>query len=251
MFGEVVYINRFIKPSVFISLILFSLIILLGLKSFLSTYKFSLGQIIQIPNISSPTQLLSGQTIQIPNIPCPSDKDNDGVDDLKDIVNGARAEVMRKPQYLGAYYQGGFPPDTEGVCTDVVWRAMRDAGYELKALVDKDIRESISRYPRIAGKPDSNIDFRRVPNLIVFFRKYGVELTKEIKPGDVDNLYQWQAGDIITYDYPHEHIAIVSDKRRQDGVPFILHNAGPVASETDQLQSWPSQITGHFRFPKF
>ena len=36
------------------------------------------------------------------------------------------------------------------------------------------------------------------------------------------NLYQWQAGDIVTYDYPHEHIAIVSDKRGKDGVPYIL-----------------------------
>lgn len=132
-----------------------------------------------------------------------------------------------------------------------MWRAIRDAGYDLKALVDKDIRQNITRYPRVAGKPDPNIDFRRVPNLIVFLRKHALELTKEIIPGDVDNLYQWQAGDIVTYAHPHEHIVIVSDKRRKDGVPYILHNAGPVASETDQLQSWPSQITGHFRFPKF
>jgi len=33
---------------------------------------------------------------------------------------------------------------------------------------------------------------------------------------------------------------------------FVLPlNAGPFASETDQLESWPSKITGHFRFPKF
>lgn len=189
--------------------------------------------------------------VHISNISCPIDKNNDGIDDLKQIVIGAKAEVIRKPQYLSAYYQGGYPPATEGVCTDLVWRAMRDAGYDLKALVDKDIRENLSEYSRIVGKPDPNIDFRRVANLIVFFRKYGKELTKEIKPGDVENLYQWQAGDLVTFGYPHEHIAIVSDKRRNDGVPFILHNSGPTPSETDQLQSWPSQITGHFRYPRF
>ena len=234
------YINRVVKYSIIAVSILLGLIIWPGFRSNNETYKLPFKLPIEVPSIF----------IQIPSISCPSDQDNDSVDDLKDIVNGARAEVMRKPQYRSAYYQGGFPPDTEGVCTDVVWRAMRDAGYDLKALVDKDIRENLSRYPRVAGKPDPNIDFRRVPNLIVFFRKYAVELTKEIKPGDVDNLYQWQAGDIVTFDYPHEHIAIVSDKRRKDGVPYILHNAGPVASETNQLQSWPSQITGHFRFPK-
>ena len=204
------------------------------------------------PRVSPTYHLpLGPTTVCIPDISCPIDKDNDGLDDLKEMVIGAKVEVLRKPHYRSAYYQGGYPPATEGVCTDLVWRAMQDAGYDLKALVDKDIHENLSQYPRIAGKPDPNIDFRRVPNLTVFFRRYGKELTKEIKPGDVDNPYQWQAGDIVTYDYPHEHIAIVSDKRREDGVPFILHNAGPTASETDQLQSWPSQITGHFRFPRF
>ena len=191
------------------------------------------------------------KSVNIPQISCPIDKDGDGIDDLRDIVEGAKEEVMRKPHYRSVYYQGGYPPDSEGVCTDVVWRAFQDAGYNLKELIDRDIRENTSQYPRVEGKPDPNIDFRRVPNIIVFFRRHGLELTTEIKPRDVDNLYLWQAGDIVTFDYPYEHIAIISDKRRADGVPYLLHNAGPTASETDKLLSWPSSITGHFRFPSF
>lgn len=191
------------------------------------------------------------ESLHVEQISCPIDKDGDGLDDLRDIVAGAKAEVSRRPQYRSVYYQGGNPPEDEGVCTDVVWRAMRDAGYNLKALVDKDIRENLSLYPRVGGKPDPNIDYRRVPNLIVYFKRHGAELTKEIIPGDVDNLYLWQPGDIVTFDHPHEHIAIISDKRRADGVPYILHNSGPIANEADCLLSWPSQITGHFRFPKF
>jgi uncharacterized protein len=191
------------------------------------------------------------KSVHVAQISCPLDKDSDGIDDLSDIVAGAKEEIMRKPQYRSAYYQGGIPPETEGVCTDLVWRAFRDAGYNLKELIDKDIRENLSKYPRVGGKPDPNIDFRRVPNLIVFFRRHGLELTKDIRPGDAENLSLWQAGDIVTYDNPHEHTAIISDKRGPDGVPYILHNAGPTASETDQLMSWPSQITGHFRFPRF
>lgn len=189
--------------------------------------------------------------VHISQISCPIDKDGDGLDDLRDIVAGAKAEVSRKPQYRSAYYQGGNPPETEGVCTDVVWRALRDAGYNLKELVDKDIRENLSQYSRVGGKPDPNIDYRRVPNLVVFFRRNALELTKEIKPGDKENLYLWQPGDIVTFDNPHEHIAIISDKRRPDGVPYLLHNPGPTAVETDQLLSWPSALTGHFRFPRF
>lgn len=192
-------------------------------------------------------------SVKIPTIACPSDQDGDGLDDLKDIVAGAKAEVERKPQYRSAYYQKGYPPENEGVCTDVVWRAFRDAGYDLKGLVDQDIRANLNQYPRVGvgGKPDPNIDFRRVPNLISFFRRNGQVLTMEIKPGDIENLTLWQPGDIVTYAPPHEHIAVVSDKRRPDGVPYIIHNAGPIPSESDQLESWPSPMTGHFRFPRF
>lgn len=189
--------------------------------------------------------------LKIPTIACPTDKDGDGLDDLKDIVAGAKAEVQRKPQYRDAYYQKGYPPESEGVCTDVVWRAFRDAGYDLKGLVDEDIRANIGEYSRVQGKPEPNIDFRRVPNLLVFLRRNAQALTRDIKPGDVENLTLWQPGDIVTYGSTHEHIVIVSDKRRSDGVPYILHNAGPTPRESDQLQSWPSQMTGHFRFPRF
>ncbi|WP_291352913.1 DUF1287 domain-containing protein [Desulfosporosinus sp.] len=188
-------------------------------------------------------------SLKVPTLSCSTDKDRDGLDDLKDMVAGAKAEVKRKPQYRSAYYQGGYPPESEGVCTDVVWRAFRDAGYDLKSLVDQDISANIEEYSRVEGKPDPNIDFRRVPNLIVFLRRNAQELTREIIPGDVENLTLWQAGDIVTFAPPHEHIAIISDKRRPDGVPYILHNSGPTPSESDQLQNWPSQITGHFRFP--
>jgi len=203
------------------------------------------------PNQVIPFLPLPSVSVKIPTLPCPTDKDGDGLDDLKDIVAGAKAEVQRQPQYRSAYYQKGYPPESEGVCTDVVWRAFRDAGYELKSLVDQDIQNNIGKYPRVGGKPDPNIDFRRVPNLIVFFRRNAQELTLEVKPNDVENLTLWQPGDIVTYDLPHEHIAIVSDQRRPDGVPYILHNSGPTPKESDQLESWPSQMTGHFRFPRF
>jgi uncharacterized protein len=227
--------KTFIKVIVVLMLLsILGFILLKGFRLFAPNYHFPLGPSISVPKMS-----------------CPVDKDNDGVDDLTEFVMGAKEEVKRKPEYRSTYYKGGYPPKTEGVCTDVVWRAMLDAGYDLKSLIDKDIFDNLSQYPRVNGKPDPNIDFRRVPNLIIFLRRNGMELTKEIKPGDVENLYLWQPGDIVTFDLPHEHIAIISDKRRSDGVPYILHNAGPTASETDQLQSWPSAITGHFRFPRF
>lgn len=165
------------------------------------------------------------------------------------IVEGGRSDVANKSRYVDAYYTGGYPPEDEGVCTDLVWRALKNAGYSLKEMMDKDIRENPSFYPRAGASPDPNIDFRRVQNHIAFFSRFGNVLTKEIKPNDSENLKQWQAGDIVSIHSP-EHIGIISDKRNYKGVPYVIHNIGPVPIEEDCLESWSGRITGHFRFPK-
>lgn len=203
------------------------------------------------PNKESPLKYGQIQpTIDVERILTGIDQDNDGVDDLDDIVQGARAEAIRKPKYIDSYYQGGYPPETEGVCTDVIWRSFKDAGYNLKSMIDKDIKNNIKAYPRVNGRPEPNIDFRRVPNLSSFFKRHADILTTEIVPNNVENLKQWQGGDIVVYGAPLWHIGIVSNKRRPDGVPLIIHNSGPHATENDMLIDWPSPMIYHFRFPK-
>lgn len=191
------------------------------------------------------------KTLVVQKIIIESDKDEDGILDLEDIVNGARMEVKNKPIYRSQYYKGGYPPEHEGVCTDVILRSFKNAGYNLKEMIDNDIRAYTGDYSRVQGKPDPNIDFRRVPNQLVFFNKYATKITNELKPNDAENLKQWQGGDIVVFRKP-DHIAIVSDLRRNDGVPFIIHNSGPYAKEEDDLEMWMDDdgIIGHFRFPK-
>ena len=70
-----------------------------------------------------------------------TDYDNDEIDDYTDILQGAKIEAEDKPTYKSAYYSGGYPPDNEGVCTDVIWRALKNAGYSLKDMVDEDIKK--------------------------------------------------------------------------------------------------------------
>ena len=185
---------------------------------------------------------------EYPRIRSKKDSNKNGVNDTDDLILGAREEAKRHPVYRSAYYRGGYPPDTEGVCTDVIWRAFQYAGYDLKGMVDADIRASRSAYPR-AAKPDPNRDFRRVPNLKTFFARHGISLPTLAIPGDQTNLAGWQPGDIVTFTNP-DHIAILSDIRNADGIPFLLHNDGPVASEADSFMFWYGRgITGHYRFP--
>ncbi len=146
------------------------------------------------------------------------DMDNDGIDDYTDILQGARKEAENKPKYKSAYYMGGYPPDNEGVCTDVIWRSFKSAGYNLKDMVDEDIKSNIDKYPRVSGKPDPNIDFRRVPNLKVYFEINAINLTT-----DLGRIEEWQPGDIVIFGT--SHIGIISDKRNKKGIPYLIHNS--------------------------
>ncbi len=189
-----------------------------------------------------------GPRCEVPQMISSQDQNQNGIPDTIDIVKGARHEVELGTVYDGSYFQGGYPPDGKGACTDVIWRAFKAAGYDLKKMVDEDIRTSPEAYEVIGGHPDPNIDFRRVSNLQVFFKRHGQELTTEVIPGNVTNLSNWQPGDIVVYGPPIEHIGIISDRRGSDGVSELIHNCGPKASEGNYLLSWNSKMTYHFRF---
>ena len=171
-----------------------------------------------------------------------TDYDNDGIDDYTDILQGAKIEAENKPIYKSAYYLGGYPPESEGVCTDVIWRALKNAGYVLKDMVDEDIKNNVSKYPRVNGEPDPNIDFRRVPNLKVYFEKNHTRLTI-----DLNKIAEWQPGDIVIFGT--SHIGIISDKRNKKGIPYLIHNGGQPNREEDFLEIYNKYepITGHYR----
>jgi len=124
------------------------------------------------------------------------------------------------------------------VCTDVIWRALEACGYDLKAMIDRDIAAHPEEYPLPGGLPDANIDFRRVVNLQRFFERYALPLTT-----DPDDIAQWQPGDIVFY---YGHVAVISDKRNAQGQPWIIHHTGRGAFEEDKLTY--QRITGHFRW---
>jgi uncharacterized protein YijF (DUF1287 family) len=167
------------------------------------------------------------------------DFNHNGADDYTDLLLGAREDAEAVPKYDNSYYQGGYPPDSSGACTDLVWRAFRNAGYRLKDMVDRDIAEHTADYP-VNGKPDPNIDFRRTADLKIYFERHAVSLTTDPK-----QTAEWQPGDIVTFGT--HHIGIISDRRDKDGIPYLIHNAGQPQREEDALTRC-GEISGHFRF---
>ncbi|MCI1958668.1 MAG: DUF1287 domain-containing protein [Clostridia bacterium] len=169
-----------------------------------------------------------------------NDEDKDGIDDYTDICLGAREYIETKPVYKSKYYEGGYPNDKYGVCTDVIWHALSAAGYDLKSLVDTDIANNKDAYG--IETPDPNIDFRRVNNLKIFFDRNAESLNTSL-----DNPQDWQAGDIVVFT---KHIAICSDKRNSNGIPFIIHHSNIVEGATEADEMGKYTIVGHYRWNK-
>ncbi len=186
-----------------------------------------------------PKKTYSNRHFGIETIHSSIDFNNNEVDDYTDILLGARKDAKNRPKYNGIYQDNGFPPDNIGVCTDVVWRAFKNAGYNLREMVDLDIKLREKAYSHIE-RPDKNIDFRRVKNLHIFFKEHAMCLAT-----DITNLKEWQPGDIVIFNND-KHIGIISDKRNRHGLPYVIHNGGQPNREEDYLEK--GFINGHYRF---
>ena len=175
----------------------------------------------------------------------PEDVDGDGIANHQDIFESAMEYIATEPVYEDRYYQTGYPDDGYGVCTDVVGFAFLGAGFDLQMLVKSDIEEHFEDYSEME-KPDPKIDFRRVKNLDVFFQHTAEVLTTDLSDPD-----QWLPGDIVTWE---RHIGIISDRKNERGIPYVIHHAGKSQTEyvEDILEgnsryTYVREITGHYR----
>lgn len=150
-------------------------------------------------------------------------------------------------EYLRIPYPGGDVPADTGVCTDEVKRSYRAVGVDLQKEVHEDMVANFAAYSNqrrwLLRHPDSNIDHRRVPNLMVFFQRKGESLpitsrTEDYSPGD---LVTWDLGGGVP------HIGIVVDQKSGwSGRYMIVHNIGEGPKMEDVLFNW--KITGHYRY---
>jgi len=137
--------------------------------------------------------------------------------------------VRYVPAYVHLPYPGGDVPADTGVCSDEVIRAYRAVGIDLQKEVHEDMVKDWDAYPHKVKwqqrKPDTSIDHRRVPNLMVFFSRKGENLPISAKAED------YSPGDIVTWDL---------------GGDVIVHNIGEGPKTEDVLFNW--KITGHYRY---
>ncbi len=162
----------------------------------------------------------------------------------KAAIERTHHKVRYDPKYVKIPYPGGDVPADTGVCTDVVVRSYRAVGIDLQQLVHEDMKADFNSYPQLWGLtgPDSNIDHRRVPNLMTFFDRHGASLAvtrngRDYLPGDV---VAWNLSSRV------RHIGIVV-KLADDDRALVVHNIGAGPKLEDCLFNW--EIIGHYRYP--
>lgn len=170
---------------------------------------------------------------------------------IKQVVDSAIEQTQYTVQYDSSYarldYPGGDVPRERGVCADVVVRAFRGAGIDLQKQIHEDMEKHFSAYPGRWGarKPDSNIDHRRVPNLMTFFERTGKSVPITKQPSD------YLPGDVVAWELDNRllHIGLVVDAVA-DGTPnyLVVHNIGAGAKIEDVVMAW--KIIGHYRMWK-
>ena len=170
-------------------------------------------------------------------------------DFFEKLSDHALSLTKDKVTYDATYRVIGYPngdvAKDKGVCTDVIVRAYRKMGIDLQKEVHEDMKRNFSVYPKKWGlsRPDSNIDHRRVLNLMTFFSRKNAELpitqnAKDYKPGDV---VAWELPNGLT------HIGIVVNRKSADGERnLIVHNIGGGQNLDDCVFDFT--IIGHYRY---
>ena len=176
------------------------------------------------------------------------DQDGDGIVDRLDILIGAKKLLYNHARYVEHYleiaYPGGDVPRTEGVCSDTVIRALRNAGVDLQKEVHEDILRAPAAYPMVE-KVNPNINHRRVKTLLPWFVRHW----KQVPRGE-----PYRPGDVVFFDtFPMkegpEHLGVVSDRAGHTRAPVVINNwtDGAEDAEMDLIAFVP--VTHHFRAP--
>jgi len=170
---------------------------------------------------------------------------------LQKLIAAAIERTQHTVRYDSAYvripYPNGDVPPGTGVCTDEIIRAYRAVGIDLQKEVHEDMLRNFSAYPNqrrwLLAHTDTNIDHRRVPNLMTFFARKGELLPISAHSED------YFAGDLVIWDLGGNvpHIGILVDRRSErTSHNLVVHNIGRGPQMEDVLFNW--KITGHYRY---
>jgi len=237
------------------------LVLIIVIAVIISVNEFSFKKEYE-PKTALAEQLPRFRLIDMDNLGISGDVDNDGINDQKDIMLGTKKQledpaknIFRKEGETN-YYQGGDPPENLADCTDIIARAFKEAGLDLREMVDEDIRTNFDEYPlrEIWGQrtSDPNIDYRRIQNLEIFFKRNAKALDILFVATDSNNLNSWIPGDVVFFDMDRngytDNVGIISDNTTREGIPKVIYNYIDPGYTVERNILKEKIITGHYRF---
>lgn len=207
-------------------------LILIGMAGCQRQYVTKKGVVVVIPPSSTPRPLPANASPQLKQF-------------LDGAIEQSKTTTGYDPSYVGIAYPNGDVASDTGVCSDVVVRAFRKAGIDLQKEVHEDMQRAWSEYPKRWGAKgtDTNIDHRRVLNLMTYFDRQRKSLPisndrADYQPGDV---VAWELSDGV------EHIGIMTNLWSEpDQHCLVVHNIGAGVRIEDVLLNW--KIIGHYRY---
>ena len=244
-------------------LLIIILVLVIVIAVIISINQFSFKKEYQPPTALA-DELPRYRLIDMDNIGITSDEDEDGINDQKDIMLGARKQLENPAKNIFLeegetnYYQGGDPPEGLSDCTDIIARAFFEAGFNLKDLIYEDIKDNFDKYPikEIWDRSfcDPNIDYRRIQNLEIFFKRNAKVLDILFNASDEQNSNSWLPGDVVFFDMDRDgysdNVGIISDNTTRDGVPKVIYNYIDPGYTVEKDILKEKIIKGHYRFPK-
>lgn len=191
-----------------------------------------------------------GKVPSIPPWPPPLDSDR------VTVLACAEAASVRGVRYAANAEAIAFPwgdvPDHIGTSADIIVRCLRKVRVDLQQLIHHDRVTDPKRYPTelfTHKSPDKAMDHRRVAYLFAFARAFlpSAPLATD-KPEDAalflpGDLVFWSIGGRDTHP---GLVGVVTDRRNELGVPFVVTLVPKEDRATDDhlVDAWP--ILGHF-----
>jgi uncharacterized protein YijF (DUF1287 family) len=178
----------------------------------------------------------------------PGDRDDDGIPNPLDIDLGAIKTTLDAALYDQSYvvldYPGGDVPREIGACTDVIIRALRNAGVDLQLELHEDIARAPRRYPMVE-RANSDIDHRRVRTILPWFRAHWTTLgaSDPARPGDVVFM------ETIADRKGPDHIGVLGHRRGEDK-ELLVANSWTDGFRTSFMSLLGRvEVTDRFRMP--
>lgn len=178
-----------------------------------------------------------------------------------DILDAARMMTTLGTRYKMSYpriaYPAGDIDPREGLCCDVVVRALRAAGIDLQELVYEDYQSEPGPYRRVRMGPfrggiDKSWIHRRTAFLDVFFSRRAIQLPVKYSS---KTAHEWKPGDIVIYKrngWETWHIALISDATSPKTAEPLLIDAWQEPGRVSQTHTLTSfgTIGSHYRIPE-